>query len=133
LLVAGETILKTEVLIEKKAKPGLNAGDLDGIVAALDTTLNSELRREGLLRELVNRVQQRRKEMKLNLSDRIKVTYAAGGVAAEILKAEAAKPSALSEETLATAWSATLPDGEGGREEFTEHGDSWIAFRLDVA
>jgi isoleucyl-tRNA synthetase len=133
LQVAGETILKAEVLIEKKAKPGLNAGDLDGIVAALDTSLTPELRREGLLRELVNRVQQRRKEMKLNLSDRIRVTYAAGGVAAEILQAEGAKPTALSQETLATEWSASLPDGEGGREEFPEHGDSWIAFRLDVA
>ncbi|MGZ3736443.1 MAG: DUF5915 domain-containing protein, partial [Bdellovibrionota bacterium] len=129
---AGETILKSEVLIEKKAKPGLNAGDLDGIVAALDTKLTPELRREGLLRELVNRVQQRRKEMKLNLTDRIRVTYAAGGACAEILALEATKPSALSEETLAKSWSPGLPPAEGGKEEFPEHGDAWIAFRLDT-
>ncbi|MGZ3669284.1 MAG: isoleucine--tRNA ligase [Bdellovibrionota bacterium] len=132
LIIAGETILKSEVLIEKKAKPGLNAGDLDGIVAALDTKLTPELRREGLLRELVNRVQQRRKEMKLNLTDRIRVTYAAGGACAEILALEATKPSALSEETLAKSWSPGLPPAEGGKEEFPEHGDAWIAFRLDT-
>jgi len=38
---------------------------------ALDTTITSELEREGLARELINRVQKQRKDMGLELSDRI--------------------------------------------------------------
>ena len=83
-------------------------------------------------REMINRVQQRRKEMKLNLTDRIRVTYAAGGLCAEILASEMKIPTALSEETLAKAWNLGLPEGEAGREEFPEHGDSWFTFRLEA-
>jgi len=41
------------------------------ITVALDTTITSELEREGLARELINRVQKQRKDMGLELSDRI--------------------------------------------------------------
>ena len=41
-------------------------------------------------------------------------------------------PTALSEETLAKAWNLGLPEGEAGREEFPEHGDSWFTFRLEA-
>ncbi len=131
-MVAGEKLEKDDLLIDRKAVEGKCAGALEGLVAELDTKLTPELRREGLMREMINRVQQRRKEMKLNLTDRIRVVYQAGGVCAEILAAEAGKPTALSEETLAKAWSATLPAGEGGREEFPEHGEAWFAFRLET-
>lgn len=128
--VSGEVLEKEDLLIDRKAAEGKTAGALEGMVAELDTSLTPELKKEGLARELINRVQQRRKEMKLNLTDRIRVSYSAGGVAAEILAEEAKAPSALSEETLAKMWekeSGDLP----GREEFPEHGDSWFAFRIE--
>jgi isoleucyl-tRNA synthetase len=131
-VVAGETLAREDLLIDRKAAAGKCAGALEGLVAELDTTLTPELRREGLLREMINRVQQRRKEMKLQLTDRIRVTFQAGGVCAEILAEEARMPTALSEETLAKQWAPGLPAAEGGREEFPEHGDSWFAFRLEV-
>jgi isoleucyl-tRNA synthetase len=131
-VVAGEILELEDLLIERKAAEGKCAGALEGLVAELDTSLTPELKREGLMRELINRVQQRRKEMKLNLTDRIKISYQAGGVCAEILAAEAKKPSALSEETLAKSWTANLPETEGGKESFPEHGDSWFAFRVEA-
>jgi isoleucyl-tRNA synthetase len=131
-VVAGKTLEREDLLIDRKAAEGKCAGALEGLVAELDTALTPELRREGLLREMINRVQQRRKEMKLNLTDRIKVTYEAGGLCAEILAAESGKPTALSEETLTKAWAKGLSPAEGAREEFPEHGDSWFAFRLDT-
>jgi isoleucyl-tRNA synthetase len=41
------------------------------ITVALDTALTPDLEREGLARELVNRVQKQRKDMGLDLTDRI--------------------------------------------------------------
>jgi isoleucyl-tRNA synthetase len=130
--IAGEKLEREDLLIDRKAAEGKCAGALEGLVAELDTALTPELRREGLVREMINRVQQRRKEMKLNLTDRIRVSYAAGGVCAEILSAEMAQPSALSEETLAVKWAKSLADGQGGKEEFPEHGDAWFAFHLET-
>jgi isoleucyl-tRNA synthetase len=54
------------------------AGDLvvkaeDGYTAALDPTLDDELRREGLARELVNRIQRLRKDSGLEVTDRIRL------------------------------------------------------------
>ncbi len=130
-IVAGETLAREDLLIERKAAEGKCAGALEGLVAELDTALTPVLRREGLLREMINRVQQRRKEMKLNLTDRIRVTYQAGGVCADILESELKQATALSEETLTKSWSASPAEVEG-KEAFPEHGDSWFAFRLEA-
>jgi len=130
--VAGERLEKDDLFIERKAAEGKCAGALQGLVAELDTTLTPELRKEGLARELINRVQQRRKEMKLNLSDRIRVHFIAGGVAAEILSSEMNAPSSLSEETLARQWVEAKADDVQGKEEFPEHGDSWVSFRIEA-
>ena len=129
--IAGERLEIEDVLIDKKAVEGKTAGALDGLVAELDTALTPELKREGLMRELVNRVQQRRKEMKLNLTDRIAVKYAAGGLVAEILASEAAKPTFVSEETLTKAWSAASDLSEA-KESFEGFEDAWLQFSLSA-
>jgi isoleucyl-tRNA synthetase len=128
--VAGEKIEKEDLLIERKAAEGKAAGALEGMVAELDTALTAELKKEGLMRELVNRIQQRRKEMKFNLADRIKVTYEAYGLCADILSGEGKAPTFLSEETLAKTWVAG--SGLGEAEEFEGHGGAKMAFKLEV-
>ncbi|MGE3260196.1 MAG: isoleucine--tRNA ligase [Bacteriovoracia bacterium] len=129
--IAGAELTQEDLLIERKAAAGKCAGALEGLVAELDTALTPELKREGLGRELINRVQQRRKEMKFSLTDRIHVQYAAGGLCAEILSAEEKKATALSQETLATKWQAVAAGDLGAQEKFEDHGDSWVAFRLE--
>lgn len=129
--VAGFELTQGDLLIEHKAAAGKCAGALEGLVAELDTALTPALKREGLARELINRVQQRRKEMKLNLMDRIRVSYAAGGLCSDILAAEEKQASPLSQETLATAWKSAPAEGLGPQEKFEDHGDSWFAFRLE--
>ncbi|MFW6088950.1 MAG: DUF5915 domain-containing protein, partial [Gemmatimonadota bacterium] len=57
------------------------AGDLvvqaaDGWLVGLDTTLNDELRAEGVAREIVNRVQRLRRDADLAVSDRIRLAVA---------------------------------------------------------
>ena len=127
--IAGETLTAEDLLVDRKAAAGKCAGALDGLVAELDTSLTPELKREGLMREIINRVQQRRKEMKLILTDRIRVTFHAGGLCGEILGAEAKKASMISEETLATEWKSGEVGGE--RESFPDHGDAWLEFRIE--
>jgi isoleucyl-tRNA synthetase len=130
--VAGEKIEKDDLFVERKAAEGKTAGALEGMVAELDTALTPALKKEGLKRELVNRIQQRRKEMKFNLSDRIRVTYSAGGLCEEILREESAHPSFLSTETLALGFSNGA-SGLGEKEAFEGHGDAWLAFGLETA
>jgi isoleucyl-tRNA synthetase len=130
-VIAEERLEKDDILIERKAAEGKAAGALDGLVAELDTTLTPALKREGLMRELVNRIQQKRKEKKFQLTDRIRVRFAAGGLCAEIAEAEMKAPSFLSEETLTKKWESA--SNLGDPEKFEDHGDAWIAFDLDQA
>ncbi|MBP7843779.1 MAG: isoleucine--tRNA ligase [Proteobacteria bacterium] len=74
-LFKGHELKLGEIEIVRKAKEGRFALAQFSLVAELDTTLNDELLDEGVQRELVNRIQQRRKEMKLKLTDRIEVKW----------------------------------------------------------
>jgi isoleucyl-tRNA synthetase len=84
---------------------------------ALDLSLDDELRREGLAREVVHAVQAARKAAGLNVEDRISLTLAGD---AELLGAARAHESYVTGETLATAISYDGTGGErteiGGRE-----------------
>ncbi len=44
------------------------------LTVALDVTITGELRKEGIARDLVNRIQNIRKDMGLEIQDKIKVT-----------------------------------------------------------
>jgi isoleucyl-tRNA synthetase len=77
---------------------------------ALDLTLDEELRREGLAREVVHAVQAARKSAGLNVEDRIALTL---GGDAELIAAARAHEDYVTGETLATALSY---DGAAARE-----------------
>ena len=53
--------------------PGYKVANEGKITVALDITLTSELKQEGIAREVVNRLQNLRKEMGLDVTDRIAV------------------------------------------------------------
>jgi isoleucyl-tRNA synthetase len=54
--------------------PGWEVNSFGRLTVALDVTLTPELRNEGLARELVNRIQNLRKEKGLEVTDRISLT-----------------------------------------------------------
>ena len=56
------------------------------VTIALDTVITPALRDQGFAREVVNRIQQMRKALGLDLTDRITIEYAAGGVLLEALQ-----------------------------------------------
>jgi len=58
-----------------------------GFVVALDTQLNEDLVREGLARELVNKVQNMRKTADLDIAQRIHVAYEGDAQVMEAVKA----------------------------------------------
>ena len=63
-----------ELVVDRQPKTGLAVASDGGLVVALETNLTEELIKEGLARELVNRIQNMRKGADLQITDRIKLT-----------------------------------------------------------
>ncbi|MGD8830029.1 MAG: isoleucine--tRNA ligase [Pseudomonadales bacterium] len=71
----GETFDTGEIQVLQQPRPGTSTVSNRFISVDLDCTLDEELIRGGYAREIVNRIQQRRKEMGLKVADRITVVY----------------------------------------------------------
>ena len=67
------TLKKEDITITRHGLEGWSVETEAGVTVALDTELDEELMREGLAREIVNRVQNMRKEANFELTDRIEV------------------------------------------------------------
>ncbi|HAH38090.1 MAG TPA: isoleucine--tRNA ligase, partial [Algoriphagus sp.] len=76
--VEGETIelLLEEVLISSQDIPGWSVASDAGVTVALDVTLTDALKQEGVARDLVNRIQNLRKDMGLEVQDKIRIKVA---------------------------------------------------------
>ncbi|EAZ82079.1 isoleucine--tRNA ligase [Algoriphagus machipongonensis] len=78
--VEGEPLelLLEEVLISSQDIPGWSVASDAGVTVALDVTISDELKQEGVARDLVNRIQNLRKDMGLEVQDKINISIAAG-------------------------------------------------------
>ena len=85
--------------IIRRAAGELVVQEEGGYVAAIDATVTPELRREGIARELVNRIQRLRKEARFAVSDRIRLQIAGG---AEIEEAAEGYKDYIAGEVLAS-------------------------------
>ena len=83
--VEGETITLTpdDVEITSEDIPGWLVARDYGLTVALDITITDELRKEGIGREVVNRVQNIRKDMGLEVQDKINIEVLKGESLAE--------------------------------------------------
>jgi isoleucyl-tRNA synthetase len=68
------TLTLEDVEISSEDIPGWLVASEGGLTVALDITINEELRKEGIARDMVNRVQNLRKDMGLDVMDKIKIT-----------------------------------------------------------
>jgi isoleucyl-tRNA synthetase len=93
------TLDAEDLTILRRASGALVVQEENGFLAALDPTVTPELRREGLARELVSRVQRLRKDSGLAVSDRI-VLYVGGD--ADVQAAVKAHEAWVGGEVLAT-------------------------------
>ena len=70
-----DLVVSTEdVFISSQDIPGLLVANNKGTTVALDITLNEALLEEGIARELINRIQNMRKDAGLEVTDRIKLS-----------------------------------------------------------
>ena len=75
LVISGNSIILTsqDVEISSQDIPGWLVANSNGITVALDITISLELKQEGIARELVNRIQNIRKDSGFEVTDKIKV------------------------------------------------------------
>ena len=71
--ISGEkiTLTKEDFEVIEKEKPNVARIDVDGTILLIDTHLTLELEAEGFAREIVRRIQSMRKEMNLDVEDKI--------------------------------------------------------------
>ncbi len=70
------TITADDVLLRREEKPGLCVATENNVTVALNMDITEELEQEGLAREFVNRIQNMRKELGFEVSDRVDIFYA---------------------------------------------------------
>ena len=107
-----ETICAEEVKIESETREGFESESEGGLTVILDTRLTPGLMREGMARDLVNRVQNFRKDSGFEVSDRIELSWKAAGEVAKVFEEHG---DHICNETLVE----TLREGEQDWEHFT--------------
>ena len=81
VVISGNNVILSleDVEITSQDIPGWLVANSNGITVALDITISEELKQEGIARELVNRIQNIRKESGLEVTDKIKVQLQQSG------------------------------------------------------
>jgi isoleucyl-tRNA synthetase len=97
---ADHVLEAADLAIVRRASGDYVVQESEGYVAALDPTITPALRREGIAREVVSRVQRMRKESGLAVSDRIRLGVAGD---AEVEAAVQEHREYVAGEVLATA------------------------------
>jgi isoleucyl-tRNA synthetase len=88
-------------------RDGFGAAEERGLTVVLDLTITDELRLEGSAREVINRLQNLRKSAGLDVTDRIRISYAGG---AHLRRVFDAQGNLVAAETLADEMSAREAD-----------------------
>ncbi len=78
-----------DLVVTETPREGWTVASGSGLTVALDLTLTPELERAGLAREVVRLVQEARKNSGLEVSDRIELSWTAGGAVARALEEHA--------------------------------------------
>lgn len=106
IVISGNSVTLTteDVEISSQDIEGWLVANSGGITVALDITINDALRKEGIARELVNRIQNIRKDSGFEVTDKIKVTMQRDGIIQEAVNDNEAyiKSETLTEELVFT-------------------------------
>ncbi len=129
LSIAGQTLNADEFELRLVLKDG-NAGQAlpdNTAVVVLDTQVRPELEREGIARDFVRVIQQKRKDSGFDVSDRISVAYASDSDV--VLQALSEYAAYVKEQVLATSF-AQAENLTGDTEEV---GDAKVTFKIEKA
>jgi isoleucyl-tRNA synthetase len=111
-----EAVVEVEdVEIISEDIPGWLVSNEGNLTVALEVELTDELRKEGMARELINRIQNIRKDSGLEITDRIQVVISPNNQAAAAVEAYG---DYIKTQVLADA--VTLADNDGVETEFDE-------------
>ncbi len=75
----GEDFGPDDVMLSQEAPDYLEVNEDGNVLLALDTRLNEELKAEGYVRELINRIQNKRKDLQFEVTQRINLQVFADG------------------------------------------------------
>ncbi|MBT8483125.1 MAG: isoleucine--tRNA ligase [Myxococcales bacterium] len=117
----------SDVEVRLSAKDDFAAASGSGQVVVLDTRVDDSLRREGMAREVINRIQRARKTMDLPYEARIEVEWNAEGELAEAVEEHAAR---IARETLASGF---VRAAEASGEHDTEIDGNPLTLSIDAA
>ncbi|HEV2029798.1 MAG TPA: isoleucine--tRNA ligase [Candidatus Dormibacteraeota bacterium] len=92
----------------------------------LNTEITEELRLEGLAREIVRAIQDRRKKLGLNVEDRINTRYEADGMLARAIERHG---DYIKNETLSVTLEPGRTDGFDGEQQMLEGEQIWIGLK----
>ena len=129
LSIAGQTLNADEFELRLVLKDG-NAGQAlpdNTAVVVLDTQVRPELEREGIARDFVRVIQQKRKDSGFDVSDRIGVSYASDSAA--VLQALSEYAAYVKEQVLAVSFAQT----ENLTGDTEEVGDAKVTFKIEKA
>ncbi len=100
--VAGHTITAEDILVTRTPKEGVVLASEGALVVALDSELSEALVHEGLARELISHVQKKRKDVGLDVVDRIQLTLST--TSEPLINALSSNKKMIADETLATSF-----------------------------
>lgn len=129
LSIAGQTLNADEFELRLVLKDG-NAGQAlpdNTAVVVLDTQVRPELEREGIARDFVRVIQQKRKDSGFDVSDRISVAYASDSDV--VLQALSEYAAYVKEQVLAKSFAQT----ENLTGDTEEVGDAKVTFKIEKA
>jgi isoleucyl-tRNA synthetase len=124
--VAGFPVTANDIVVVRDPREGTVVASDHHISVALDTTINEQLRIEGMARELVNRIQNARRQLDLDVSDRITVNWSSQDAA--IAAAFAEHADLIAGEVLAT----DLVETDLGTLESVPIGEAGVCLEITV-
>ncbi len=122
----GVEIGSEDIVIERIPRKGLVVASEGQLVVALETELSAELVQEGLAREFVSKIQNMRKDMDLEVTQRIGIEFSAS---AELTDAIDAFSDYVAAEVLATSCAASDSVTDGVEVDINGH-SSQIAISI---
>ncbi len=114
--IAGQTLTSDEFELRLQIKDGLDGMALpdNTAVVVLDTKIYPDLEREGIARDFIRAIQERRKTMDLDISDRIEITFASDDNL--LLQSFEEYEDYIKEQTLATSLTQGITKSQEGEE-----------------
>jgi len=123
------TLLPEEVEVRTKPKRGYTLAEDQGVLVGVDTAITEELKKEGLARDIVRRIQNQRKDAGFNIADQIETYYVAGPRLSEVFEAYG---EYIAAETLSTRLYKAEPPKEAYVKKFKLEGETLMIGAIPV-